>query len=121
LPGQIKTQQLGFHGKLVVCGAFGSGRPQGQFFWKNTSNIHTLQGINISHLGKFGKSSSKCHFFGGYVIVPWRVHSSTFQKVLFELTQGMVFFGIPWKIHSETPWKEDPGRRTDSTTQPTTG
>ena len=24
----------------------------------------TLQGINISHLGKFGKSSSKCHFWG---------------------------------------------------------
>ena len=30
------------------------------------------------HLGKFGKSSSsKCHFFGGYVIVPWRVDQAS--------------------------------------------
>ena len=30
----------------------------------------TLQGNNISHLGKFGKSSTQNAIFGGYVIVP---------------------------------------------------
>ena len=37
----------------------------------------TLQGINICHIGKFGKSSTQNAIFGGYVIVPWRVSSST--------------------------------------------
>ena len=40
-----------------------------------TNNLQsplTLQGINISHLGKFGKSSSKCHFLVD-MLVSWRV------------------------------------------------
>ena len=33
----------------------------------------TLQGINISHLGKFGKSSSQNAIFWGDMLVSWRV------------------------------------------------
>ena len=34
---------------------------------KGTLKKGTLQGINISHQTGKGKSSSKCHFLGGYV------------------------------------------------------
>ena len=36
-------------------------------------NLNTLQGTNISHLGKLGKSSSKCRFLGD-MLVSWRVN-----------------------------------------------
>ena len=42
--------------------------------------VKTL-GINISHLGKFGKSSSKCPFWGGYGLVPWRVYIYNYHMV----------------------------------------
>ena len=45
-------------------------------------NVCILLEINISHLGKLGKSSSKCHFWGD-MLVPWRVSlwESHFQIV----------------------------------------
>ena len=52
-------------------------------YWHiHLGDVVTLQGTNISHLGKFGKSSTqKCHLFGGYVIVPLRVVKKAKQGI----------------------------------------
>ena len=36
-------------------------------------NLNPLRGTNISHLGKFGTSSTQKCFFGRDMLVPWRV------------------------------------------------
>jgi len=47
---------------------------------KIRKNTVTLQGINISHLGKFGNSSSKVPFWED-MLVPWRVfHQGTLHR-----------------------------------------
>ena len=45
------------------------------------TGIITLQGTNISHLGK-RKIIFKMPFLGGYVIVPWRVNYTTLEGII---------------------------------------
>ena len=65
----IDLKDLQSHGSLWMV------NPVGGWVKKKAGNKKdTLQGINISHLGKRKIIDSKCHFWGD-MLVPWRVHS----------------------------------------------
>ena len=65
--------------------------------------LGTLQGINISHLGKRNIIDSKCHFGGiflGDMLVPWRV---IFVRHLYELVSKPPITAVYFGLNSRPP------------------
>ena len=74
----------------------GRGTSQSAVHLRTVSPSPGAQGINISHLGKFGKSSTQNAIFWGDMLVSWRVSSHSFSLVIFSCYHlWCCFFQIP--------------------------